>query len=680
MTPTMKHHIRFSAQIITLILVAGSACAQASDPIEPREEWFRSLDIEAAVTDAELILVSQVVDVREIPMPVGGKGERKIHQIHFKPIRALKGIFARDGLTLTSYDFGNFDSHSGLDRLRVGELRLLFLSRSQTGYWNRNFAADVNRSLPILRNEHDPMTDTVGTLLAIRAAPDRLRRVTLLNAALGRAKGAAAVPLLEALARRSVLAAQRVGTLKAIAPHLTDASPAVRIAAGESLRAVLAADYLQQNELREQAASALGAALALDRPNADAKIALIGAAAALAPFGPEIAPLLEPAGLLVVQRAQIDALGKFGQGHVKFDRILAGLPLDHPSADAYEMALARSDPEHAAALIPERARAKVAAGLSIENGFHGTMRLPPALAAMALVRLAELPLNPQERHAFAVAARFVTGSLPENSAFGPLVKPLATLLEPGEAQTRSAAIAALIEINTLAAAQALRPHLQEEIDLSQKLLIAEFLGRHGFRDGYPYAIEHMSEPHLLERALAALVAIGDPRAIEESRHILETSNDEAWNWAAIRALGALGVAGMATRFLEIIDDWKDPLAPAALIALGDLGESKILPALREALASRGEEIVVAAALASGKLIKKTGADAIELRETLAALLSDSSATEPMRTAALESLLLIDEPRLDLALAAAATDSGLETTSLLQRVEELLRARMVRLAA
>ncbi len=37
--------------------------------------------------------------------------------------------------------------------------------------------------------------------------------------------------------------------------------------------------------------------------------------------------------------------------------------------------------------------------------------------------------------------------------------------------------------------------------------MAEFLGRHGIHDGYPYAIEHMAEPELLDQAIAALAAI-----------------------------------------------------------------------------------------------------------------------------------------------------------------------------
>ncbi|MEX2343332.1 MAG: HEAT repeat domain-containing protein [Steroidobacteraceae bacterium] len=589
-------------------------------------------------------------------------------------------MFAREGLTLTSYDLGIFQLRAGLDRLKAGDMRLLFLGRSQSGYQNRNVAPDVDRSLLLLRDEQDPLTSTVSTLLAVRAASDRGQRVTLVTQALARTRGAAAVPLLNALPRRALLAAQRDATLTAIAPHLSDASPAVRIAAGEALRAMLAADYLEQKELREQAASALGAALRLEQPNAAARIALIGAAGELGPAGPGVVPPLAPGALVVIERAQIKALGRFGKEPARFESVLAGLPLDHPNADAYETEFARADPEAAVTLIPQRARLKLAAGLSVEDEIYSATAMPLELAVATLGQLAALSLNAQERHAFAMAASNVSALSPKHRALDPLVTPLATMLDPGEGQTRYVAIAALVNIDAPAAARALQLHLREETNLSQKLLMAEFLGRHGIRDGYSYAIEHMSEPHLLEQAVAALAAIGKTRALEESRRILETSNDEAWNGAAIRVLGAMNERSMAPRFLEIVKDSKNPLAPAALIALGDLGERQALPAVREGLTSRSEAIVVAAARAAGKLTKKVGSDTTELRDALAALLVDSSATEQMRAAALESLVLIDDPRLNAALASAVTDAGFEGTTLLQRIEELLRERKVRLAA
>jgi hypothetical protein len=676
----MNRPILLVATLLAYFAAAIPVHAQAPDPIEPRREWFRALDIEPAVAQAELILVTRIEEIREIPLPVGGKGERAMLQIRFKPMRVLKGVFAREALTLTNYDLGISQSRAGLEQLKAGDLRLLFLGRSQVGYQNRNVAADVNRSLPFLRDAQDPLTASVSTLLAVCAESDRARRVKLLTEALALARGAAAVPLLNAIPRRSLLAAQQDATLTAIAPHLTDASPSVRIAAGDALRAVLAADYLEQPDLRGQAASALGAALRLDQPNAAARIALLGAASELASTDPDLIPSLAPESLFTIQRAQIQALGKSRSGYGEFRATLVSLPLDHPNADAYEMALARLEPEVAAKLTPQRARQKLAAGLSIESEIHSTTPMSLEHAVAALIQFAELPLNAQERLAFAMAARSIAARSPRQTALQPLVSPLATMLDPNEGQTRYVVVAALVDIDTPAAAQVLQPHLREETNLSQKLLMAEFLGRHGIRDGYPYAIEHMSEAYLLEQATAALAAIGEPRAIMESRRILETSNDVAWNTAAIRTLGAMGERSMAPQFLEITKDWSNPLAPAALIALGDLGESRALPAAREGLDSRSAEIVIASARSGGSLIKKSGHAAAEFRDALATLLADSSATEPMRAAALEALIMIEDPRIHTALAAAVADAGLEGTSLQGRAEELMRERKVRLPA
>lgn len=48
------------------------------------------------------------------------------------------------------------------------------------------------------------------------------------------------------------------------------------------------------------------------------------------------------------------------------------------------------------------------------------------------------------------------------------------------------------KIDTDEAASALWPHIDEETDLSSKLRLIALLGRHGFRDGYAQAIEHLA--------------------------------------------------------------------------------------------------------------------------------------------------------------------------------------------
>ena len=112
-----------------------------------------------------------------------------------------------------------------------------------------------------------------------------------------------------------------------------------------------------------------------------------------------------------------------------------------------------------------------------------------------------------------------------------------------------------------AAASVLWPHLAQESDLLRKLQIAAFLGGHGFRGGYPYAIEHMSVPQLQDAAVDALAAIREPKAVHELRKIWESSNDVVWNTAALRALGRLNQVDITPRLLELAHTAGTPWRP-----------------------------------------------------------------------------------------------------------------------
>jgi HEAT repeat protein len=290
-----------------------------------------------------------------------------------------------------------------------------------------------------------------------------------------------------------------------------------------------------------------------------------------------------------------------------------------------------------------------------------------------LVDVSHRALDHAERYAMVVACKKLQDDR--------LVPSLAGLLASNEPDVRQGTVEALLKIDTTAAAQALQPHLAEEANLATKLEIAEFLGRHGILDGYPYAIEHMSEPYLRERAVAALAAIRDPRAAGELRKILDTSNDVEWNSAAIEALGRLGATDLAPRFLEMAGNTKSPLVPAALVALGDLHQAEALPLVRTGLSSRRPEVLTASARAAGQLAALPGVNAGDVRDQLAALLADPAASLEARSAALDSLLLLKDPRLDTALAQAVRDAGLERDpdALLNRIEKLLADRKVSLA-
>jgi HEAT repeat protein len=664
---------RLRATVFGIVLLAALAGARAA---QGREEWYRGLDLEPA-TQADLILVARVAEIGEQKMVYGGKAERVSVQLTFTPVRTLKGVFTRDTLQLTTDDLGGFDEVSTLEK---GQLRLLLLGRSGRGYVNANHRGTLDQSVPPLKDQNDPLLDTVKVLIAVGQQRDREKRVALLVDGLRGAKGASAVPLLLALSRRRLLAAQTKGAPEAVTKHLADDSPAVREAAAGELRALLGIDYLNQKDLRESAVAALAALLGRDDLRLDVRLtALQGLGAAGAPALANKAAAAElkidrPLATFAERGAVLTAAAELKPAAQRdaVAALLDALPLDAPYDVQWAagLALVRLDPAAAQKQLLARLRKKSALGIGVAADISLLVELPKESAAAALPVVIELDLNHNEKLVLAGAA--------EKVADARLVPALAGMLSVRHPDLRWQAIEALRKIDTDAAANAVLPHLKEEENLYRKLALAEFLGRHGLRDGYPYAMEHLSEPGLVEEAVKALAAIRDPRAVPVLRDILKTSNDTTWNGAAIRALGALGEKEFAPQFLEIVQDLKDPLAPAALIALGDLGETKALPKVREGLASRNEHMALTSARAAGQLLALPGVKADDLRDQLAALFADPDAGEGLRRAALETLVKVNDPRLEKALRAAVRDASLEHTALLARTEELLAQRKVKL--
>jgi HEAT repeat protein len=289
--------------------------------------------------------------------------------------------------------------------------------------------------------------------------------------------------------------------------------------------------------------------------------------------------------------------------------------------------------------------------------------LPAPIATPELLKAWGRPLSPPEALAFARACSRVADPR--------LVSACSALLDPRQWQVRAFAVEALEKIDNNEAASALWPHLDEETDLSRKLQLIAFLGRHGFRDGYAQAIEHLSQQALRDQAVEALGAIGEPRAIPELRRIWQTSNDLAWNGAAILALARLGQADIALKLMEIARVPGDPLAPSAIVGLGYLGTPEALPIVREALSSRSDELVIAASRAAAALLARPDLNSDAIRDRLAALLSDADASQPVRQAALDALVALHDPRLAASLATVSRDANLEGTPLLTNVEQQL---------
>jgi hypothetical protein len=125
-------------------------------------------------------------------------------------------------------------------------------------------------------------------------------------------------------------------------------------------------------------------------------------------------------------------------------------------------------------------------------------------------------------------------------------------------------------------------------------------------------------------------------------------------------------------------DAANPLGPSALVALGDLHETKALEIARAGFASRNAERLEASARAAGKLLALPGVNADDVHDRLAALLADRGASQPARLAALNSLVALNDRRLDGALALAVRDAGLENSELLNKIEEQLCKLSMRL--
>jgi HEAT repeat protein len=641
-------------------------------------EWYRGLDLESALADSSLVLVGRVIDVSETKLGVGGKGERSLLQYKFEPVLVLKGVFSRESLLLTSDDLGT-QQFTDAAPIEAGQLRLLILARSFAGYAMRREALSLDQAIPRLHNPNDELIATVKILLAVNHSLDRAQKVALLLDGLRKQKSAPVIPQLMAVERRSLLAAQTPGALESIAPHLSDASPAVREQAAKTFYSLLKADYLDQPKFRKVAANALAAAIARPDPSFAPRVAAFEALGVAGPQALENTAVkaqlgLDPLATFAEQGARLHAIGDLkvpGQSRAVLT-VLNQVPLDAPGEIQYgaEWAAARLDPAMGVKELTLRIRKKYDAGLPVVIEIDLLGNLPSAEATPALVDVAKLPLNHDERLAYVSACKKV--------ASAPLVAALATMLVPAQQDIWWSAVDALVKIDTDDAAKALQPHLVQETNLQRKIEIAEFLGRHGIRDGYPYAIEHMSEPYLREEAISALAAIREPRALGELRKILETSNDVAWNSAAVRALGALGASDLAPQFLEMAQDTANPLGPSALIALGDLHEIKAVEIVRAGFASRDSQRLEASARAAGKLLAIPGVSADDVRDRLAALLADRGAWQPARLAALNSLVALNDRRLDGTLALAVRDAGLESSELLNKIEDQLCKRSVKL--
>lgn len=668
--------------LVAGVCIGAPAGFADSRPVE-------NLDLEPWLRAAALVVAVRVDERETLPVVSGGKVYAPRYQYTFTPVRVLKGVFSRPRLLLTGDDLGSYSASFDPKDVRPGERRLLMLRRSTVGYgaFARDLTADL--AFPRLEGPDDPLLGAVDALLELQELTDRHEIVTRLSRDLGEAEGRGAVALLAALARRAYVGAQVDAAFAAVGHQLRSADASVRAAAAHVLGNLLQADYLENRSNREAAVAALVGSLHRTETSLSARVAAIEALAdaPAAVAGNEDAMRLvsldTPYETLAEFSARLEVLGRVHQDRGAAPGIgglLAGLPLDAPGHLQRSVARswARITSARGADLLFERMRRKHAIGLGREPEIEAFGQILPKVPdPWPLQRaLLDLGLTRAEKDAFVRASRWAAA--PE------LVPALGDMLDPRRVYVRLRGLASelLMEIDTRAAAQALRPHMPTEQHLVRKLRFAAFLGRHGFDDGYPFALEHLSEPRYLEAALEAIAGIAKPGTAEQLLDIYARSNDRDWKRAAVRGLGLLGHAGFAEQLGALTRDPKHPLAAAALLARADLGEVEVLELLPAALASRSEAVVIAAARAASRLLPKGQGQGSRNEETiraaLATLARNPEATEAVRSKALEALAVAEDNRLDEVLAAMLRDVRLERTDLLTRVRELLRARKVRM--
>lgn len=645
------------------------------------------LDLEPWLRAAALVIAVRVDEREALPVVTGGKVYAPRYQYTFGPIRVLKGVYSRPQLLLASGDLGSYSADFDPKDIRPGERRLLMLRRSTVGYgaFSRELSADL--AFPRLEGPDDPLLGAVDALLGLQELSDRHEIVTRLSRDLGEAEGRGAIALLAALDRRTYVAAQVDAAFTAVGHQLQSGDASVREAAAHVLGNLLQADYLENRSYREAAVAAVVASLHQAETSLGARVAAIDALAAAA----DAVAGNEDAMRLVSLDARYETLAEFAArlevlGRVHQDRgdapgiaeLLAELPLDAPGH--LQRSVARSWARIASARgadrLFERMHRKHAIGLGREPEIQAFGQILPKVPdPWPLQRaLLDLGLTTAEKETFVRASRWAPA--PE------LASALGDMLDPRRVQLRRLATELLMDIDTKAAAQALRPHVPTELNLARKLRFAAFLGRHGFDDGYPFAIEHLSERGYLEAALEAIAGIAKPGTAEQLLEIYSSSNDSAWKGAAVRGLGLLRHAAFADELEALTRDPKHPLAAAALLARADLGDVDVVELLPAALESRSEALGIAGARAAARLLPKGDGEGNQIEESiraaLATLSKDSEATKAVRRNALEALVVAEDDRLDEVLTAMVRDIRLERTDLLTRVRELLRDRKVRM--
>jgi len=571
-------------------------------------EWFRHWEMESRVAQSQLILVARVSNVSALTVVHGAKVDTTLREYRFQPVRRLKGVFSRDELAMTSSDLGLPEADGTQPPpIQQGEFRLLMLTRTQQGGYSctgpPNMALNPEQQVPRLAGPDDPIAAMTATLVRVSESPSRRERAELVIAQLDDAEGPAAVPLVKSLASRAFWAGQMPPTAEPLARLAGDDSAAIRTVAVQTMEQVLAAgSFGDDSKALAACADRLRGLIEAKHTETAVRAAALRAVGLLGEFGrrlPWTTALLtrnlEQARTYSERTAAASALAHLNDPKAAQSLLAAveQLPLDEFATreqTIVESAVRLAGREVVPVLI-QRLRRKLAAEhyAIVEIAHLGALgdraAIPALIDAARVAGPYGLPtggliqgtrIGRYQYRGWSldfeqqIAISYAFEQMKDERA----VPSLAHWLHSPNQYLRQRTLAALDAIDSEAAVAAVRLRLKAEPDLALKLRMARTIGRHGFGDGYPFAIEHLADPGITDFAAAALGAIRDPRTNGGLWKVLETSHDQRWNAAALAGLAAVGDAKVKDRLLQLLAASRDPLLADAAAAAAYLATAK----------------------------------------------------------------------------------------------------------
>ncbi|HWB08391.1 MAG TPA: hypothetical protein VG826_04175 [Pirellulales bacterium] len=670
--------------LVSAIFVAAALSTRSASGDQTFEGW----DLEPGLGQAHLVLVARVASIGRLTVVEGAKTEVALREYRFQPVRRLKGIFQRDELSMTAADLGCLaDEGPAAPPLKEGEFRLLILAQQQ----GRTLgcvsaapgAATFDERVPRVTGPDDPLVAVAETLIRVADSRSRRERAALVIERLADADGLSAVPLLSSLRLRADWAAAEPRVFDPLARLAQHSLTAVRGAALEVVRDVLASGIADDNRPQlDHLADALRKCLESDEPVTRWRLAALESLGHLLALRPDLAQLW-PRELLVRQLTDAAshaerAAAAAALAHVAHPQAIAAvldslarLPLDEPPAReaAYARAAIRLNATAAERILLARLERSIAARQSLEAEVASLGQMRSKECLPLLIAAADQPgIAPTDRYRVAWAL----GRLRDDRA----VSVLTNWLRGTDYHLKEFALTALENIDSPVAAREARPLLKSEPHLPYKLRLARLLARHDLADGYGLATEHLADAET-GPAVLVLAALDDPRTAVDLRAIVAARPDRRWHAAALAGLATIDDPAARRELRDILADDRHPLAADAAEAAGLSADDDLLLPLATLVGSRNRQIALSSLVAlrrflSGVRTSPLGLAAAADAATEDDVNSDKAATDDIQPQAAK-LPAATRAALAESVASLAADAYVEANV---RDEALAVARLL----